>query len=91
MKCRKMQWKPHNEFNKVGDTLYLIKKNCDEVYTFTDSAIEIIETLSALKQCTIEELIIELVKLYELKEEDKGEIISFLKELEKENIIEIFQ
>ncbi|MCI9442396.1 MAG: hypothetical protein HFH15_14415 [Ruminococcus sp.] len=89
MECRQIQWKLCNEFNKIGNTIYLIKQDSDEVYTFTNSAVEIIDILSFLEQCTIEELILELAKYYELKELEKEEVVSFLKELEKENIIEI--
>lgn len=71
MECRQIQWKTHNEFNRVGNIIYLIKHDSDEVYTFTDSAVEIIDILSIFEQCTIEELMRELSKCYELKELEK--------------------
>ncbi len=88
MKHKQILWRSNNEFSQVGNMIYLLKENYDEVYMFEDIAVDIINIISRLKECSLEDLIKELNKNYELEETSKEEISLFLKDLKEEKIIE---
>lgn len=88
MKHKQIIWRSNNEFSQVGNMIYLLKENYDEVYMFEDIAVDIINIISRLKECSLEDLIKELNKNYELEETSKEEISLFLKDLKEEKIIE---
>ncbi len=88
MKHKQILWRSNNEFSQVGNMIYLLKENYDEVYMFEDIAVDIINIISRLKECSLEDLTKELNKNYELEETSKEEISLFLKDLKEEKIIE---
>lgn len=42
-----------------------------------------------MKRCSMEELVIEMAKIYEITDESKKEIIEFVEKLTQEQIVEI--
>ena len=40
MKHKQILWRSNNEFSQVGNMIYLLKENYDEVYMFEDIAVD---------------------------------------------------